>query len=165
MKRSPRLTACAVSFLLLASFAALGEVETSIAIASGELGMRRAVPRSLGIEIQGRGPWRWSVIRPVTGVLTSSSGGAYLYSGVVAELPLPAGFQLSPGFAPGVVLATGDRDLGSPLEFRSSIELSIAPMDTLRLGVGFSHISNGGLTRHNPGVEMLTFSVAIPLRR
>jgi hypothetical protein len=159
------MTACAVSLLLLASFAARGEVETSIAIASGELGMRRAVPRALGIEVQARGPWRWSVIRPLAGVLTSSSGGAYLYSGVVAELPLPAGLQLSPGFAPGVVLSTGDRDLGSPIEFRSSIELSIAATGALRLGVGFSHISNGGLTRHNPGVEMLTFSVAIPVRR
>jgi len=148
--------------VLLASFAARGEAGTSLVVASGELGMRRAVPHSLGIEIQGRGPWRWKAIRMVTGVLTSSRGGAYLYSGVVAELPLPSGIQLSPGFASGVVLATGDRDLGSPIEFRSSIELSFAAVDTLRLGVGFSHISNAGLTRHNPGVELLTFSVAIP---
>src|SRR5438105_10559007 len=103
--------AWAAVVLLLASFAARGEAGPSIVFASGQLGMRRVVPHALGIEIQGRAPWRWNVIRMVTGVLTSSRGGAYLYSGVVAELPLPAGFQLSPGFAPGVVLASGDRDL------------------------------------------------------
>jgi hypothetical protein len=154
---------CAAAVLLFASLPARGdELPASVAIASGQLGMRRSVPHALGIEVQARGPWRWNLIRPIAGLLTSSSGGAYVYSGVVVELPLPLGFQLSPGFAPGVVLASGDRDLGSPIEFRSSIELSFAPMDLVRVGLGLSHISNAGLTRHNPGVEVLAFSIAIP---
>jgi lipid A 3-O-deacylase len=156
------LGVCAAAVLLFASLPARGELPASVAIASGQLGMRRSVPHALGIELQGRGPWRWNLIRPVAGFLTSSSGGAYVYSGVAVELPLPAGFQLTPGFAPGVVLASGDRDLGSPIEFRSSIELSVAAMDLVRVGLGLSHISNAGLTRHNPGVEVLAFSIAIP---
>lgn len=151
--------------LLLASFAARGEDHASFAISTGQLGLRKEIPHALGIDLQVRSPWRWNLIRPIAGVLTSSSGGAYLYSGIVVEVPLPGGLRLSPGFAPGVVLASGDRDLGSPIEFRSSIEISLEPMERLRLGLGLTHISNARLSQHNPGVELLTFSVAVPVGR
>jgi len=95
------------------------------------------------------------------GVLAGSSGGGYLFTGVVLELPLPEGFQLSPGFAPGIVLSQGNRDLGSPIEFRSSIELSRQIVSPVRLFVSFSHLSNGGLTHHNPGVETLMFGFEV----
>jgi lipid A 3-O-deacylase len=148
--------------VVVSSFAARGEDVASFAVSTGQLGLRKEIPHALGIDIQIRSPWRWSVIRPIAGVLTSSTGGAYIYSGVAAEVPLPGGLRLTPGFAPGVVLATGDRDLGSPIEFRSSIELSFAPAGSLRLGLGLTHISNARLSQHNPGVELLTFSVAVP---
>jgi hypothetical protein len=160
---SPRSLAATV-LLLLASFAARGEA-TSIVIATGQLGMRKEIRHSLGIDVQVRSGWRWHVIRPVAGVLTSSKGGAYVYSGVVADIPLAGTFQLTPGFAPGIVLATGNRDLGSPIEFRSSLEVSFVPVEPLRFGIGLSHVSNGRLGQHNPGVETLTFNVSIPLRR
>jgi len=67
--------------------------------------------------------------------------------------------------APGVVLASGNRDLGSPIEFRSSLEVSFVPVQPLRFGIALSHVSNGRLGQHNPGVETLTFNVAIPLKR
>jgi hypothetical protein len=151
--------------LLLAAFGASAEGVTSFAISTGQLGMRKEIPHAVGIDVQVRPPWHWYVVRPVAGVLTSSNGGAYVYSGIAFELPLPAGFQLTPGFAPGVVIASGGRDLGSPIEFRSSIELSFAPVDRVRLGIGFSHISNARLADHNPGVELLTFGIAIPAGR
>jgi lipid A 3-O-deacylase len=89
------------------------------------------------------------------GALAGSSGGGYLFTGFVLELPLPGDVQVSPGFAPGLVLAQGRRDLGSPIEFRSSIELSRALAPPVRLVISFSHISNGRLTHHNPGVETI----------
>jgi len=149
---------------LLAAFGARAEGVTSLVVATGQLGMRKEIRHALGIDVQVRSPWQWELLRPAAGVLTSSTGGAYLYSGIVADIPLPGTFQLSPGFAPGVVLAKGDRDLGSPIEFRSSVELSVNPVESFRLGVAFSHISNGRLGYRNPGVELLMFSVAIPAR-
>jgi hypothetical protein len=154
----------ATVLLLLASFAARGEA-TSIVIATGELGMRKEIRHSLGIDVQVRSAWRWHVIRPVAGVLTSSKGGAYVYSGVVADIPLAGTLQLTPGFAPGIVLASGNRDLGSPIEFRSSLEISVVPVEPLRFGIALSHVSNGRLGQHNPGVETLTFNVSIPMGR
>jgi hypothetical protein len=155
----------AVALLLLASVAARADAPATLVLATGQLGMRKEIRHSLGIDAEVRSPWGWNLIRPVGGVLTSSSGGAYVYSGIVADIPLAGTFQLTPGFAPGVVLAKGDRDLGWPIEFRSSIELSFAPIESLRFAIALSHISNGRLGEHNPGVETLTFGVAIPARR
>jgi hypothetical protein len=39
--------------------------------------------------------------------------------------------------------------------------VAFSPAKAVRLGVGFSHISNAGLTKRNPGVEVLMFSIAI----
>jgi hypothetical protein len=155
--------ACAAALLLLGSARARAEsVPASLSIATGQYGIRKESPHDVGIEVQLRAPFRWNLVRPLAGVLTSGSGGAYLYSGFAIELPLPAGFELNPGFAPGVVLARGDRDLGFPLEFRSSIEVAFSPARFVRLGVSFSHISNAKLGRRNPGVELLMFSIAFP---
>ena len=58
------------------------------------------------------------------------------------------------------MLARGDGDLGHVVEFRSSLELSVAPDRMVRVGLGFSHISNAHLGTRNPGVEVLTLRVA-----
>ena len=154
----------AVVPFLLAAFAARAGGETSLVVATGQLGMRKEIKHSLGIDVQVRSPFRWELLRPLAGVLTSSTGGAYLYSGIVADIPLSGSLQLSPGFAPGLVLAKGDRDLGSRIEFRSSLELSVNPGQSFRFGIVFSHISNARLGYRNPGVELLMFSIAIPTR-
>ena len=62
---SPRASVATV-LLLLASFGARGEA-TSIVIATGQLGMRKEIRHSLGIDVQVRSAWRWHVIRPVAG--------------------------------------------------------------------------------------------------
>ena len=153
--------ALAAALILLGSASARGE-PVSFALSTGQYGLRKEIPHALGIEMEVRPPLRWTVLRPVAGLLTTTGGTAFLYSGVAIEIPLPGGLRLTPGFAPGVVLARGDGDLGSRLEFRSSLELSFAPAETVRFGIGFSHISNAHLADHNPGVEVVTFKVAVP---
>jgi hypothetical protein len=155
--------ACVVALLLLGPAQADADsVPASLSIATGQYGMRNDTPHAVGIELQLRAPFRWNLVRPLAGILTSANGGAYLYSGFAIEVPLPAGFELDPGLAAGVVLAQGRGDLGSPVEFRSSIELAFSPVKSVQLGVTFSHISNAKLARRNPGVELLMFSVAFP---
>jgi len=158
-----RLTCASVAVLVVAAAcAAKAEPSTSIAIATGQYGMRKEVPHAVGFDLQIRTPWRWTVFRPVGGVLTSSGGGTFLYSGVMADFDLPLGLRLSPGFAPSIALARASGDLGFPVEFRSSLELSLAASDRLRVGIGFSHISNARLGERNPGVELLMLVLAFP---
>jgi len=59
------------------------------------------------------------------------------------------------------ILSQGNRDLGSPIEFRSSLEVSRRIVSPVRLLVSFSHLSNGGLTHHNPGVETLMLGLEV----
>ena len=76
------------------------------------------------------------------------------------QKPLLGSLRLTPAFAPGIVLAPGAGDLGHVVEFRSSLELSVAPGPMVRVGLGFSHISNARLGDRNPGVEVLTLRFA-----
>jgi len=150
-----------LAVLLLATGPALAEGTTTVGLSSGQYGLRGGLPRELGFQVDLRAPWQWGPVRPVLGVLAGSSGGGYLFTGLVLDLPLPGGLQVSPGFAPGVVLSRGNRDLGSPIEFRSSIEVSRRIVSPVRLFVSFSHLSNGGLTQHNPGVETLMLGLEV----
>jgi len=157
--------ACAAGLLLLAPAALRAEpAGASVVVATGQYGMRKEIPHSLGIELQIRPPWHWSLVRPTFGLLTSANGGAYVFSGLVVEIPLPVGFELTPGFAPGVVLASSGGDLGYPIEFRSSLEVSWSPGPAMRVGLAFSHISNAHLGERNPGVETLMLSFVFPGR-
>jgi lipid A 3-O-deacylase len=155
-----RVASLSAAFLLLGAASAHADPPAEFALATGEYGMRREIPHSVGVEMELRMPWRWGVVRPVTGLLTTTGGLAYLYSGIALEIPIAGSWRVTPAFAPGLLLARGDGDLGSPIEFRSSLELSVAPEEKLRLGLGFSHISNARLGTSNPGVEVLTFRVA-----
>jgi hypothetical protein len=162
MSRHRLSTACAAGLLLLGPLSAQAGSIPQIGIAMGQYGFRKEIPHALGIDLQLRTPSSWNWFRPVAGVLTSSTGAAYLYSGIVFDVPLPGRFHLTPGFAPGVILFRGDGDLGSRVEFRSSLEVSFSPADALRIAVAFSHISNARLTQHNPGVEVLTLGLMFP---
>jgi lipid A 3-O-deacylase len=154
-----RVASVAAVLLLVASASGRGD-HGAVAIATGQYGMRKEIPHSVGMELEVRTPWRWNIIRPVTGLLTTTGGSAYVYSGIAFEIPIAGSWRVTPAFAPGVVLARGDGDLGSAIEFRSSLELSAAAGDSVRLGLGFSHISNAHLGTRNPGVEVLTLRLA-----
>ena len=155
-----RPIASAFAALVLAGAAAARSDPGAVAFAAGEYGMRKEIPHSVGMELELRGPWHWSVIRPVAGLLTTTGGAAYVYTGIAFEIPLVRSLRLTPAFAPGLVLAPGDGDLGHVVEFRSSLELSVAPDRMVRVGLGFSHISNAKLGTRNPGVEVLTLRLA-----
>jgi lipid A 3-O-deacylase len=54
-------------------------------------------------------------------------------------------------------------DLGSKLEFLSSIEFSRETVAGQRVGFAFQHISNAHIGRINPGSEILQISYAFPV--
>ena len=150
--------------MALWSLQARGEPVTSVVLTTGEYGMRKEVPHGLEIGVEVRSPWTWTVVRPIAGGLTSSGGGTILYAGIVADFALPLHLQLSPGFAPAWAFAGAEGDLGSAVEFRSSLEVSVAAGERARVAVGISHISNARLGFRNPGVEVLTVGFAFPAR-
>jgi hypothetical protein len=112
----------------------------------------------VGLEVRGGSFW-WD-LHVMSGALAASDGSAYFYFGALADVPVSVvHFILS--FAPGLYAAGMDHNLGFPLIFRSTAEISFAVADGLRFGVSFSHLSNGGLAHANPGIETLSLTVTV----
>jgi len=102
-------------------------------------------------------------IRPLLGMMGTSQGSGYLYGGIAFDFFLTKQIVLTPSFAPGIYIKGGGMELGLPLEFRSSIELSWRMRNKARLGAMFYHMSNASLGFRNPGTECLVVFYGIPL--
>lgn len=102
-------------------------------------------------------------IRPLVGVMATSSGSGYIYGGVAFDLFILPRIVFTPSFAPGVYIKGGGMELGLPLEFRSSVELAYRFKNHSRVGAMFYHLSNASLGFKNPGTECLVFFYSISL--
>jgi len=99
---------------------------------------------------------RFSLI-PVFGITGSSKDALFGYVGFRSDFNVTRKWRLTPGFAVGAYDRSGDIDLGGPVEFRSSLDISRAVNDRMRIGVALFHISNARLYDRNPGVNALAF--------
>ena len=97
-------------------------------------------------------------ISPITGFMITDNSDTYFYTGVQAEYKIGK-LNLTPSFSPGIYTVGDGKDLGSPLEFKSEVQLSIDLFPGSKLGYSQSHISNADLGDKNPGADsyMLNF--------
>ena len=93
---------------------------------------------------------------PITGFMVSADSDTYFYTGVQAEYKIGI-LNLTPSFSPGLY-SMGNKDLGSPLEFKSEVQLSIDFLSGSKLGYSKSHLSNGDLGEKNPGADSYMFN-------
>ena len=97
-------------------------------------------------------------ISPITGGFLTEKNAFYLYTGAQAEYDI--GFlTITPSFAPGYYNYGDGKDLGSVLEFKSEIQMSLNLSDSTEFGMSYNHISNACLGDKNPGANsyMLNF--------
>ena len=97
-------------------------------------------------------------LSPITGGFLTEKNAIYLYTGIQAEYEL--GFlTITPSFAPGYYNYGDGKDLGSPLEFKTEVQMSFDINDSTYLGMSYNHISNASLGDKNPGANsyMLNF--------
>jgi len=96
-------------------------------------------------------------LSPITGGFLSEKNAFYLYSGVQAEYNI--GFlTITPSFAPGYYNSGDGKDLGSPLEFKSEVQMSFNLSDNTQIGMSYNHISNASLGNKNPGANSYMFN-------
>ena len=97
-------------------------------------------------------------ISPITGGFLTENNAFYLYTGVQAEYELGS-LKITPSFAPGYYNYGNGKDLGSPLEFKTEVQMSFDISDSTHLGMSYNHISNASLGDKNPGANsyMLNF--------
>lgn len=104
---------------------------------------------------------------PTAGIIASAQGALFPYGGLRADLPLGERWVISPGWSMGFYYQSYSKDLGGPLEFRTQIEVAYRMNGNARVGLCLYHLSNGGLSRPNPGSESLvvTYSAGLGARR
>ena len=91
-------------------------------------------------------------ISPITGGFLTEKSAFYLYTGAQAEYNLGL-FTITPSFAPGYYSSGNGKDLGSVLEFKSEIQMSLNLSDSTEFGMSYNHISNASLGDKNPGAN------------
>ncbi len=102
-------------------------------------------------------------LQPMLGLAYVEDESWYGYLGVRWNLDLGQRWRLAPGFAVGYFEVGDVLDLGSELEFRSSLELSRSFGHRSRLGLEFYHLSNSSIEEFNPGTEGLVLNLSIAL--
>ena len=96
-------------------------------------------------------------ISPITGFMMTADSATYLYTGIQAEYEIGK-LNLTPSFSPGYYTTGDGKDLGSPLEFKTELQLSLELLPGSKLGYSYNHVSNGGLGDKNPGANSYMFN-------
>ena len=96
-------------------------------------------------------------ISPITGFMMTAASATYLYTGVQAEYEIGK-LNLTPSFSPGYYTTGDGKDLGSPLEFKTEVQLSLELFPGSKLGYSYNHVSNAGLGDKNPGANSYMFN-------
>ena len=91
-------------------------------------------------------------LSPITGGFFTEKNAFYFYTGAQAEYDLGL-FTITPSFAPGYYNSGDGKNLGSALEFKSEIQMSLNLSDSTEFGMSYNHISNASLGDKNPGAN------------
>lgn len=108
----------------------------------------------------------WHGVRPWLGANGARDNALFVGGGAMGTYAFqPRGpLRLSAGFGPGYYKRNKGLDLGARLEFLSFVELGYVLRSRHALTLKLTHISNCGISKTNPGVELVTLGFAIPLR-
>jgi lipid A 3-O-deacylase len=102
-----------------------------------------------------------NVLRPQIIAIVPQLKSVFLGAGLGFEIKIDK-FLVIPSFSPGLYFKGKGKDLGFPVEFRSSIEASYE-WNQIRFGIQFYHISNASLSDKNPGANALVAVLSLPL--
>jgi len=95
---------------------------------------------------------------PITGAFITSKNAYYIYTGLQAEYEMGA-FKITPSFAPGYYNEGNGKDLGSPLEFKTELQMTYDLGKATHIGASYNHISNASLGDKNPGANSYMFNI------
>jgi hypothetical protein len=121
--------------------------------------------KELGFEARRPRPWGVKRLSWVAGAAATTDEAAWIYTGVVYEFELGERWAIGPGFAVSLWDRGDGKDLGGPVEFRSSLELSARVSARSRVGLLFYHLSNNDYYDLNPGSNSLVVSWTFAPRR
>lgn len=120
---------------------------------------------SEAFDLQVRPGWRLWDFGVFAGGMVTTKSALYGYGGITLDVHLTDNIVVKVDEAVGYYSRGNDKVLafGSPAEFRSGIGAAYEFDNGWQLGAAIHHISNAGLDRKNPGVEIAAITLAIPL--
>lgn len=121
-------------------------------------------PHGVSLQLRLR-PLRAYRLRPSLGIEAARDGESLVYAAVERDFAAGPRWILTPGLGIGSFRDGATLELGSSLQFRSALALSYRLRNEWRVGLAFSHLSNGGVAERNPGTEELSLTVSMPLAR
>ena len=154
----------AVAFLALAAAAlpAAAEEGPELALSAGAYDIAKTKAIEAGVEYRFRSR-AWSLV-PAAGAAFTGDGAIWAYGGLRRPFRVAPGWRLTPGFAISLYEEGSEgKDLGGPVEFRSSLELSRRFAGGSSLGLTVYHLSNSGIHDDNPGSNSVILSWAFPV--
>lgn len=103
------------------------------------------------------------VFKPMIGLEGTTDSAAAVFGGIVADWIVRDHWVIAPSFAAGLWLSGSGKDMGSPIEFRSQLEMGYRFENDWRLTAQVSHISNADIGDKNPGSEVIGLYVRAPV--
>jgi lipid A 3-O-deacylase len=104
------------------------------------------------------------IVAPFIGVMGTGKGAFYGYGGLGFDIVLVEKWIITPTAAVGYFTRGSGIDLGGHCQFRTGAEFDYRFDNLARLGVGLYHMSNAGSAKRNPGAELATLVLTVPLR-
>ncbi len=104
---------------------------------------------------------RWAALRPFVGLEGTSDAAVYGLGGIALDLSLGP-VVLTPSLGAGLYHRGNGKDLGSPLQFRSMVELGYEFAGGYRVSLAYSHVSNADVAETNPGANIIGAYLHIP---
>jgi len=142
--------------------AARADQPSELTVSAGSWETLRDQYRKPEVDIDYRSGLQLWILRPHVGVLTAADGDYYAYAGFLTDIHIGGPLVLTLNTAIGGY-GGGGYTLGSHFEFRNGAEISYRFENAWRVGVGFYHISNAGITRENGGSESALANLTLPL--
>lgn len=118
---------------------------------------------SAAFDLQLRPGWRLWNFGVFLGGMATTKSAFYGYGGITFDLKVTDHWLILPDAAVGYYTHGSDKDLGDHTEFRTGIGIAYEFDNGWRAGADLHHISNAGLSKKNPGVEVAALTLAVPL--
>jgi hypothetical protein len=119
-------------------------------------------PLAMGLEYRWQPFGRWSLV-PGAGFVAGDDRSRFAYADLSRSFAVGTLWSATLSFGAGHFDDGTEVRLGHPLVFKSGIEVGRWVDGRWRIGLAFDHLSNGGLSGHNPGTEMLMLRLSAPL--
>ena len=114
-------------------------------------------------DLQLRPGWRLWNFGVFAGGMYTTKNAFMGYAGFTYDFHVTDNILILPDVAVGFYQHGDDKNLGNTAEFRSGIGVAYEFDNGWRLGADIHHISNAGMSKRNPGVEIAALTLAIPL--